>query len=359
MGVTEKPEEPKIRDEDRPNPEVAATRRRGHAGPRIFVPDARISLLSAFQMNLTSGQTNTTKESSQLSKNMEVLRITVFVPTFLFFFFFLYFIIAMLNTFFKSPRAQESARYVLFAHMLINDTVYLTLTLLLTVLALYSITFSVPFCYLLVTVSSTSLKVTPYNLAAMSLERYIAICFPLRHGEFCTLRRTYIAIVVIWAIGLIPNFADLIVLGAVDSGIFLLHLKCTRTSLRFTEMQNLIRDFVYISTFSLVGLIIIFTYTRITMVAMKLGSGKASAVKAGKTVLLHAVQLIICMTPFANTLLEMLLKDYSIVLPIINFCFFMCLPRFLSPFIYGIKDEYFQKHMKRYVICKSRKCDPI
>ncbi|XP_073525067.1 odorant receptor 131-2-like [Phyllobates terribilis] len=307
--------------------------------------------------NITIPQQNITLMVNK--NNYEILRQTLIAITLLSFVIFSYIMAVMLTIFFTNSSAREQVRYVLFAHMLINDLIYLLFSLFLFLASFYPITFPVSFCYILVTVSSTSMKVTPYSLAIMSLERYIAICFPLRHGEFCTLQRTTIAIGVIWAIGLIPNLADLIVLTlSVDSSFFLVHLRCIRASLRFTEVQKAIRDFVYISTFSLVGLIIIFTYIRIVVVALKVGSGKSSAFKAGKTVMLHAIQLLFCMAAFSYTLVEMLLKEYASLLPIINFCFFMCLPRFLSPFIYGIKDELFRNNMKKFVFCIAYKCHP-
>lgn len=308
--------------------------------------------------NITDPHQNTTQMVNK--SNLEIIKETLLVITLCSFVVFFYVMLVMLTIFYTSPSAREQVRYVLFAHMLITDLVYLFLSLFLFLVSFYPVTFPVSFCYIVITVSSTSLKVTPYNLAIMSLERYVAICFPLRHGEFCTLQRTTIAIGVIWAIGFIPNFVDFIVLSSsVDRSFFLLQVKCVRKALRFTAVQNTIRDFVYITTFSLVGLIIIFTYIRIMTVALKVGSGKASAAKAGKTVMLHALQLMLCMTAFSYTLLEMVLKDYVSLLPFINFCFFMCLPRFLSPFIYGIKDEFFRRHMKRFVFCKTQKCNPI
>ncbi|XP_073404494.1 odorant receptor 131-2-like [Dendrobates tinctorius] len=306
--------------------------------------------------NITNTQQNITLMVNK--NNNEILRQTLLVITLLSFAIFIYIMAVMLMIFFTTSSAREQVRYILFAHMLITDLIYLLFSLFLFLVSFYPITFSVSFCYILVTVSSTSMKVTPYSLAIMSLERYIAICFPLRHGEFCTLPRTTIAIGVIWAIGLVPNLADFIVLIlTVDSSFFLVQVRCVRTSLRFTEVQKAIKDFVYISTFSLVGLVIIFTYIRIMVVALKVGSGKASAFKAGKTVMLHAIQLLLCMAAFSYTIVEIVLKEYASLLPIINFCFFMCLPRFLSPFIYGIKDELFQKNMKKFVFCLAYKCD--
>ncbi|KAM3936222.1 odorant receptor 131-2-like [Leptodactylus fuscus] len=288
--------------------------------------------------------------------NLEIFKQVLLVITICSFVVFLYIMGVMLAIYFTSSTAREQVRYVLFAHMLITDLIYLLSSLFLFLASFFPVTFPVPFCYIIIIVSSTSMKITPYNLAVMSLERYIAICFPLRHNEFCTFHRTMISIGIIWAIGLIPNVVDFIVLCIyADRGFFSLYLICSRTYFRIYAAQNMIRDIVYISTFSLVGLIIVSTYIRIMMVALKVGSGKDSAVKAGKIVMLHAFQLILCMTAFSYTLLEMLVKDYVSLLPFFNFCFFMCLPRFISPFIYGIKDEFFRKNMRRFLLCRAKK----
>ncbi|XP_063813034.1 odorant receptor 131-2-like [Pseudophryne corroboree] len=303
-------------------------------------------------MNITDIRPNITQVSGY--SKQEIMRLSLLGLTMICFVFFVLVLILMLSIYFTKIHAREEARYLLFAHMLITDLVYLLFSLFLFLIYFYPITFPVPLCYVLVTVSSTSMKVTPYNLAVMSLERYVAVCFSLRHGEICTLHRTGIAIGIIWTIGLIPNVADLIVLTtSVDKDFFSLYVTCSRTRLTITSMQSSIKLFTYSLTFSLVGLIIIFTYIKITMVAFKIDSGRTSASKAGKTVILHAFQLMLCMTAFSYGILDVVLKDFVVLLPIINFCFFMCLPRFLSPLIYGVRDELFRHHTTRIIFCKN------
>ncbi|XP_063806696.1 odorant receptor 131-2-like [Pseudophryne corroboree] len=303
-------------------------------------------------MNITDIRLNITQVSGY--SKQEIMRLSLLGLTMLCFVFFVLVMILMLSIYFTKIHARDEARYLLLAHMLITDLLYLLFSLFLFLIYFYPITFSVPLCYVLVTVSSTSMKVTPYNLAVMSLERYVAVCFSLRHGAICTLHRTGIAIGIIWTIGLIPNVADLIVLTtSVDKEFFSLYVTCSRTRQTITSMQSSIRLFTYSLTFSLVGLIIIFTYIKITMVAFKIDSGRTSASKAGKTVILHAFQLMLCMTAFSYGILDVVLKDFVVLLPIINFCFFMCLPRFLSPLIYGIRDKLFSHHTTRIIFCKN------
>ncbi|XP_053312112.1 odorant receptor 131-2-like [Spea bombifrons] len=304
-------------------------------------------------VNLTNFQNNVTRPASNLNTlNLKLVWITILTPTLICFLCFFYVIVIILKVFFTAPHVQENGRYVLFVHMLINDSMYLTLAMVLLVSSLYDVFFPISICYLLVTASSVSFKVTPLNLAVMSLERYVAICFPLRHAEFCTSRKSGIAIMIIWTVGLIPHIADIIILASVvKSGYFSHYVLCSRASFLNTPAQSFLRSFGHAMTFSMVGLVIVFTYVRIMVVALKIDSRKGSASKAGKTVMLHAVQLLLCVTAFAYPIIEMYLLQYTLLIPVINFCLFMFLPRFLSPLIYGIRDNVFREYIRRYFFC--------
>ncbi|XP_069828960.1 odorant receptor 131-2-like [Dendropsophus ebraccatus] len=260
----------------------------------------------------------------------------------------------MVSVYFSISHLQEEPRYILFVHMLINDTIYITLSLLGFFSTAYLIYFPVPISYIVVSITSSALKVTPYNLAVMSLERYVAICFPLRHSEWWTRQKTILAIVVIWIIGLVPNVIDFMILCfSVHSDYFYLYCLCSRSEFMKSNGQDILKSLTYALGFSLVALIIVFTYIKIMLVAIKVDSGKAVASRAGKTVILHAFQLLLCMMAFSYSLTEMFLKKYLYMLPVINFFFFMCLPRVISPLVYGLRDEVFFRYIKRIVLCKS------
>ncbi|KAM4796223.1 odorant receptor 131-2-like [Rhinophrynus dorsalis] len=294
------------------------------------------------------------------SKTEVIVQLFILVLLLLSFSFFMYFVAVILSVYFTMSHVLESSRYILFAHMLINDTIYLILGLYLMLVSIYPVYHPASLCYILVTVTSTSFKVTPYNLAVMSLERYVAISFPLRHAEFCTTQRSGVAIAMIWAVGLIPNLVDFIILvSSSGTNQFSHYVICARASFISTSVQSTMRLMVHAISFSLVGLIIVYTYIKIMLVALKMEVAKASASKAGKTVMLHAFQLLLCMMAFSYSFTEMFLKAYITLLPIINFFLFMCLPRFLSPLIYGLRDEVFLTYIKKFVLCKPLKTDPL
>uniref|UniRef100_A0A8C5LYW0 G-protein coupled receptors family 1 profile domain-containing protein n=1 Tax=Leptobrachium leishanense TaxID=445787 RepID=A0A8C5LYW0_9ANUR len=304
---------------------------------------------------MNSSALNSTYSSmSQLSvgpsKVTEIMTLTYMVLMFISYLFFLFFITLILTIFFTTVQIRENPRYFLFAHMLITDTIYLTLGIFLSVSTIFiPLYMPVPLCYIVITLLTASFKVTPYNLAAMALERYVAICFPLRHAELCTRHNSVLAVVVIWVIGFIPNIVDFtIMISYTKPTFFSLSFKCSKAIFINSPEQDIMRHATNILSFALVGLIIIYTYIRIT----KIDSGKALASKASKTVILHAIQLLLCMTAFTHAITESYVDKNFIFLPTINFCLFMCLPRFLSPLIFGIRDEAFRASLRRYVLCK-------
>uniref|UniRef100_A0A8C5LZ50 G-protein coupled receptors family 1 profile domain-containing protein n=1 Tax=Leptobrachium leishanense TaxID=445787 RepID=A0A8C5LZ50_9ANUR len=261
--------------------------------------------------------------------------------------FFLYFFTVILKVYFTSPHVRENARYVLFAHMLINDTLYIISGLVLMLYSIFIVSIPVPICYTLFTLSSTTFRVTPFNLAAMSLERYIAICFPLRHITLCTPQRSYVAIALIWVAGIMPNVVDILILSAsVERSYFSLYIICKQELILVNPLQSTMRTLTFILTLAQVFLVIIFTYVNVMLVARQFGSGSSSASKAGKTVMLHAFQLFLCMLSLTSSISEYV-TAYNSVYKVINFLILMCLPRFLSPLIYGLRDEVFSKCIRK------------
>ncbi|OCT96397.1 hypothetical protein XELAEV_18014074mg [Xenopus laevis] len=253
---------------------------------------------------------------------------------------FLSLVSVILFVFFSIVQVRESARYVLFAHMLINDTLYLSLGLYLMVTSLYFAFIPVPVCYVIVTLVSCTFKITPYNLAVMSLERYVAICHPLRYVEICSGHRSGVTIAGLWALAMAPNVADFISLSlSADRTFYSLHVICTKEILILNITQQHIRSNTLIVSVSLVAIIILYTYVKVMLVAQKFGSGNSSAIKAGKTVLLHAFQLFLSMIALLTPFIVTSNKEYISILPISNFLFFTCLPRFIGPLIYGLRDE--------------------
>ncbi|XP_040195527.1 odorant receptor 131-2-like [Rana temporaria] len=301
-------------------------------------------------MNLTVFSTfnNITYISSQYYQLYQNAKLVFFAFIIFCFCFFIYFILVLLVVYFTTPHVRENARYILFAHMLINDTLYLSLGLFLCLGFGFLLYIPVPICYVLVNFAAATFRITPYNLAIMALERYVAICFPLKHIMLCTARRSYFAIAAMWFVGWLPNVADFIILiSSVEVKFFSRNLLCRHQSLLVLPAQNTIQFSTLIGSLILVSLVILFTYIKVMLIARKTGSGKSSASKAGRTLILHGVQLFLCLLSLTSSFSELYQGDFYYFVILINFLMFMCVPRLLSPLIYGIRDSVFSKSIKK------------
>ncbi|KAL4593118.1 olfactory receptor 11A1-like, partial [Arapaima gigas] len=126
---------------------------------------------------------------------------------------------------------RETSRYILFAHMLFNDILHLVTSMVLYILSFFYLEIIQALCTLLTLISVNTFINEPLNLAVMSLERYVAVCFPLRHGELSTPQKTSNALVVIWVLGSASILTDILTVAIVQPSLFLLSGLCTREQL--------------------------------------------------------------------------------------------------------------------------------
>ncbi|XP_066501369.1 odorant receptor 131-2-like [Hoplias malabaricus] len=300
---------------------------------------------------------------SILSKpQMEGGTITKLVVVTLFIVFSIYVNCIMLFALRSKPVFKVSPRYILFAHMLYNDSIHLSLATLLYVLVLAFIKLAKAVCSLIMFLSTTTFLNAPLNLALMSLERYVAICYPLRHAEIATQEKTYIAIVLIWFLGSVCILSDIILAAVEDPNFFYLQMFCSREQIFIKPWQLLVYIAYNVLYFVSVTVIIVFTYIRILITARSVSSKKDSAKKAHRTVLLHLIQLGLCLSSFIYGSIERALytlTSNNIVLftnlRYLNFLIVLILPRCLSPLIYGLRDEAVSPLFKYYVCFGTRR----
>ncbi|XP_033977420.1 odorant receptor 131-2-like [Trematomus bernacchii] len=261
---------------------------------------------------------------------------------------------SLVATFFRHQTFYEDPRYILFIHMVINDSIMLTTTITLFLLSYIVYQINVSFCCFFILVAVITTRNTPLNLASMAIERYIAICEPLRHTQICTVRRTYIVIGMIWFICAAPDITDLFVTLATESmsffhgSVFCMQQNVFKNPI--LVQKRLAFDVIY---FSCVFLTLVFTYLRILFVAQALSTDKMSAKRARKTILLHGAQLAMCMLAYISPSVEIVLSSIFPGQGIRFTIYFIIyiLPRLLSPIIYGVRDKKFRKYLKIYLLC--------
>ncbi|XP_042338432.1 odorant receptor 131-2-like [Plectropomus leopardus] len=244
-------------------------------------------------------------------------------------------------------------RYVLFIHLVFNDTIQVTVTIMLFVISyvLYKINVSV--CCILVLISLFTTENTRLNLACMAVECYIAICLPLRHVQICTVKKTLKLIGLIWATSMLMALPDLFITLATEPlDFFGSKVFCTEQSVFPNPFIIKKRTIIYSVFLVLVWITIFYTYFRILFTAK---AASKDAKKARNTILIHGLQLLLSMASYVEPVLkEALLKWFPKNITDSLFAcyvFVQVLPRSISPVIYGVRDKTFRKYLKGYVLC--------
>uniref|UniRef100_A0A8C4X9A8 G-protein coupled receptors family 1 profile domain-containing protein n=1 Tax=Erpetoichthys calabaricus TaxID=27687 RepID=A0A8C4X9A8_ERPCA len=259
----------------------------------------------------------------------------------------LYINFVMLFTFFKKDSFREDTRYILFAHMLLVDTFQLIFMDMSHLFFDLSILMPAGACMVVSMILGSLSYNTPLTLTAMCLERYVAICMPLRHGQISTVRRTLKVILIIWLIGSVPSFRDFIIVVATEAKKFYDERSfCSYELMMRSSWQWYVRSVMAMLYFGIMLGTVTFTYVKIIGVARTV-SADSSASKARNTILLHTFQLVLCLAVLVSPFVEMAIfqinQNIFTHVRYFNFITFNILPRCLSSFIYGVRDEKFRE----------------
>ncbi|KAL6112601.1 uncharacterized protein ACO6RY_09327 [Pungitius sinensis] len=266
---------------------------------------------------------------------------------------------SLVHTFLRHSLFYENPRYILFVTMVINDALQLSLVTALYVVSYVFRRIHASICCVLVMTAVLTTRSTPLILAGMALERYISICFPLHYSYVCTVPRTLLLIGVIFMLTAAPPITDLLITVAHrPPSFFHTEIFCDHPLLfghRSIYYKNCVFDGVYLS---FVALTLLYTYCQIMLTARAASSGLASVRRARNTVLLHGVQLLLCMLAFVVPSLQAALISLFPCLSLeIRYIFFLLvyiIPRFMSPIIYGFRDELFRNYWTRNLSCQRQ-----
>ncbi|XP_056156892.1 odorant receptor 131-2-like [Lampris incognitus] len=265
---------------------------------------------------------------------------------------------SMVHTFLRHSFFYEDPRYIMFIYMVINDALQLSLVTALYVVSYIFRQIHASVCCLLIISAVLTTRSTPLILAGMAVERYISICFPLHYSHICTVPRTLFLIGMILVLTSLPPITDLLITIVKEPPQFFQSNIFCDHSLLFRGQAIYYKNCVFDGTYlSFVALTLLYTYCKIMLTARAASTSLTLVKKARNTVLLHGVQLLLCMLAFVVPSLQAALIYLFPLLSLeIRYIFFLLvyiIPRFLSPVVYGFRDEKFRKYWTRYLACQN------
>ncbi|XP_029373520.1 odorant receptor 131-2-like [Echeneis naucrates] len=261
----------------------------------------------------------------------------------------------LITTFFQKQCFYATTRYILFAVSLLSDSLLLFLSDILLLLANYNVVIQVWLCVIICVVTLVYTTVTPVTLTAMTLERYVAVCMPLHHGELCSTRNNVNIVLFIHALSSVPCIVILsTIFGSASLKFYTQFQLCAVEFLFIYLWQQHLRSAISQFYFLIMLITVVISYVKIMKVAKAAsGEDKQSSRKGLRTVALHGFQLLLCLIQLWCSFIEAALLQIDVVVfyhvRYFNYILFYLVPKFLSPLIYGLRDEVFFHALKKYV----------
>lgn len=185
-------------------------------------------------------------------------------------------------------------RYIFFAVTLLSDCLFVSDVLI--IFAYFQFTIKVWICLIIHIALFLYIFVIPVTLTAMTLERYVAICMPLRHAELCNTHTSLYCIIIIHGLSSVPTVIISIFFAFATENLCTQDSVCSADMLFFYSWQSHVRSAISQFYFLVMCIIIAFFYVKITKVVKAAsGENKKSLLKGLKTVILHSCQLLLCL----------------------------------------------------------------
>ncbi|XP_035531173.1 odorant receptor 131-2 [Morone saxatilis] len=264
----------------------------------------------------------------------------------------LFFNLIINSTIVRVKQLRSHARFVLVFHLLLSALVHLGMSSIFH----YQIHLRAKpvrsACLAMITILISSASNILLTLTLMALDRYCAVCHPMRYASKCTAGHWP------WLLGVLTWFLALVIplslflhpdskTSVVDRG------ECGSDQLKKGELQKVL--FIGLCT-----VLILYSYVRILVEGRRLGVLNRRNQAGCRTIALHGSQLAVYILPnFVNFVLTMMYKRGLIqretkeLSAVVIFAFFS-LAQCVAPVVYGLRKEELLEQLSHRFPCCSR-----
>ncbi|XP_059188121.1 olfactory receptor 10A6-like [Centropristis striata] len=222
-------------------------------------------------------------------------------------------------------------------------------------------TVSASFCFLQIFCLHTYVNIEFCNLAIMSYDRYLAICFPLQYNTRMTFNKAIIFIIVVWLYSflkfLIPLSLNIRLTrcGNIINGLFCRNYLVVNLACSDIKLNNIYGLFGTAVTILVPLLTILFSYVKIFKVCFS--GSKQTRQKAVSTCTPHIASLLnfSCAGSFEIIQTRFDMSSVPSELRIILSLYFVIIPLLLNPVMFGLQMSKILNTFKHYQCHRSQR----
>uniref|UniRef100_A0A8C6T979 G-protein coupled receptors family 1 profile domain-containing protein n=1 Tax=Neogobius melanostomus TaxID=47308 RepID=A0A8C6T979_9GOBI len=259
----------------------------------------------------------------------------------------LFFNIIINSTIVRVEKLRSHTRFVLVFHLLVSALLYLGTSCIFYLQMHMGGQSTRSACVVMVTVLISSGSNILLTLTAMALDRYCAVCHPMRYTACASARWPWVLGACTWIISLI--FPLSLLLGPSAQTVSS-DRQCNQTQLHKGQQYKMI-------FLSACTVLILYSYVRILVETRRLGVLNKRNRTGCRTIALHGTQLAVYILPNFVSLILTILHKKTLIGPgtkelsaVIIFTFFN-LAQCVAPVIYGLRKEELKEELSQRFPC--------
>ncbi|XP_022616430.1 olfactory receptor 2AT4-like [Seriola dumerili] len=253
----------------------------------------------------------------------------------------------------REERLRRHARFVLVFHLLVSALVHLGMSSVFYYQIHLGARPGRSACLVMIIVLISSASNILLTLTVMALDRYCAVCHPMRYSASCTVGHwPWLLGVLTWMLALVIPLTLLLQPDSQASRDDY-HGECGQEKLRKGGLQKVV--FIGLCT-----VLILYSYVRILVEGRRLGVLNRRNRAGCRTIALHGTQLAVYILPnFVSFVLTTLYERKFIqtetkeLSAVVIFAFFS-LAQCVAPVIYGLRKEELMEQLSHRFPCCSR-----